>query len=144
MSEREPLRLYSGVLSHAERWEYAEKHESRTIDFYHLMAKRNEPMDLTMQLLVLAPSKEEAETRVKEHFGHTTEMELVPSGFAIIHTQATTHHANGVYGSVRWNELKICPECEQAEELRHDASVGETECVACGWSMSWITGKPIE
>lgn len=36
---------------------------------------------------------------------------------------------------------KNCPECG-SEELRHDTTQGETDCVDCGWSESWWREVP--
>lgn len=34
-------------------------------------------------------------------------------------------------------QLEECPECGQ-KELRPDVTQGVTDCVNCGWSVSWL------
>lgn len=131
--------LYFGVLTHEAGMQHAEatNAESREADLLWMVAEREGPIDLTRQIFVLAPSKEAAEARVKEHFGYTTEMHLAPAGKAWVCDNGKIYSSTGTYGDIDWRELERCPECESADSLRHDASVGETECVACGWALDW-------
>ena len=130
--------LYFGVMSHEDGMNNAEEtnEESRQADLLRRIEETEGPVDLTRQIFVLASSKEEAEARVKEHFGYTTLMHLAPAGMAWVNTRDETFHAMGVRAEVDWRELEKCPECDSTE-LRHDATCGETDCVSCGWSMEW-------
>jgi len=144
--------LYFGVLPHQAGWEHAEREAetnpmSRDLELYLMMAKEGNFLDLTRQIFVLAPNKEEAQRRIKEHFGYTCEMRLDPNGMGWVNSREKIYRANGVYGSINWRELEECPECEAGivgEDLRHDASTGTTECARCGWELSWTTGQTIE
>lgn len=144
--------LYFGVMSHSAGWQHAEKMQAedpmnRDLDLYEMLAARGEFLDLTRQIFVLAANKEEAEERVKNHFGYTCEMHLAPGGMGWVSGQGRIYHAKTVYGSVDWRELEECPNCEaglMGEDLRHDASVGRTDCVRCGWELDWTTGRPVD
>jgi len=144
--------LYFGVLPHTAGWQHAEKMQkedpmSRDLELYVMMAARGEFLDLTRQVFVLAPNREEAARRVEMQFGYTCEMHLAPGGIGWVNTREKIYHSKSVHGSIDWKELEECPACEAGligEELRHDASVGRTECVRCGWELDWTTGRPVE
>ena len=96
-----------------------------------------ENWDMTACVFVVATSAVEARERVLDHYGVDTPAVLVPSGFVTLRAKLFEPGvATGVQGEADWRELEQCPECH-SNELRHDASMGETNCVSCEWGMEW-------
>ena len=125
---------------------YAEIDHEEFVDAMDLnqrrMAAKIEEMDpenwdLTACVFVTAGSATEARERVLDHYGVDTPVVLAPSGFVTLRAKLFEPGvATGVRGEVDWRELEQCPECH-SNDLRNDASAGETDCVSCGWGMDW-------
>ena len=127
--------LYYIKISHEEFIEVMGPEERRVAD--KIAREDPENWDLTGCVFVTATSAAEAQARVRDHYGVDTPATLVPSGFATIRANLfEPGEALGVRGFIDPQELGKCPECH-SNHLRHDASVGETDCVSCGWSMEW-------
>lgn len=129
--------LYYGILSHEDRM--AHLPEGKLGEMVAAEVERDDS-DMTCTVFVLAPSATEAKTRISNHFGWEVPVTLVSSGFASVMSGAEVMLSLGVRGTLNWDELEQCPECH-GNDLRHDASVGETDCVHCGWGVTWTTGE---
>jgi len=127
--------LYYGVLFHEDRLKNVPEGTLRKMLEIEI---ERDGLDMTATVFVIASSQAEAQKRISEHFGWEVPVTLVSSGFATIMSGAEVAAAIGVRGTLNWQELDKCPECH-SNHLRHDASVGESDCVSCGWGEEWAT-----
>jgi len=127
--------LYYAEISHEDFVDAMGPEERRFAD---KIAKDDpENWDLTGCVFVTAASATEAQARVRDHYGVDMPVTLAPSGFVTVRANLFEPGvALGVRGDVDAQELDKCPECH-SNDVRHDASAGETDCVSCGWSLAW-------
>ena len=104
----------------------------------HVRGTLTEEDNFTTTVFMLAESMKEAESMMREKYEAEIPMTLVPSGMACT-SVAWGSEVNIVLGcrpDIDPQELEKCPEC-RSNDVRQDASVGETDCVSCGWGMGW-------